>query len=328
MYRELSLTDPGEMLVMFYFRPPGVDPLMLFATDFERRLRVQESGLSLLRPSYLSIRDMVAMTELRARKQARGLAYSTVRNILSLGFRFFGDNETSGHVCFHCLDCNGSERDCKCLSTICPLSASESPNVREMLASTFVIQFPPRPNADIFRALGTDLSGPPETVNVTYIHRWGQLISGGSEIPNQVLVVIDTKSDCLSVDFAKEVQPWVDETGVYVLDVFCLGDEIIQGHDRILSDFMAGRFWDDTDEQLTAVRDVRVQRIVQIRERLSKVGADAIFVPRLTERRNEIIQLLRDQGITVFTNLSNVDETNRRLRRGEAVGQNNAVVRF
>lgn len=179
MYKQIELPDPDEELVVFFFRVPHVNQEKLFAADFVRRVHVRESGLSFLRPRLISYREMVTMTELRSKKQPRGLASCSARDLQQLNLKFWGDEDTLNglaHICVHCVACNGQKLGCTSEILECPLSADGSAMLREKLASIMKIKFLPLETKKILDELGTDLLGETlEARNLAYLHRWSTL---------------------------------------------------------------------------------------------------------------------------------------------------------
>lgn len=186
MYQKLSL-KPDEILVCLFLRGDGEPTDRIAVTDFERRLSIGESGISLFRRSLCTYKTIVERVKRRPRLN-RGIATVSVSDLVSKGFRIFGDLETAPeHVCLHCSCCDGQVSNCSPTSDsdFCPFTFDsqarqqiEAHFLRQRLADSLSILFPAILTADsLLSVLGKDVAdSDPVKSNITYEKRLAEYI--------------------------------------------------------------------------------------------------------------------------------------------------------
>ncbi len=149
-YKEIDLAD-DETLVCLFLRGEGESIDSLVVADFQRRPEIHEGGISFYRQQECTYKEMVHRV-LRSSKKRRGMAKISVKQIKDAGFKILADIEQDrSHVCIHCAECNGAEKDCRPNEGNCPLlrPAGQSPAedghvFRKRLATSMEIIFEAR----------------------------------------------------------------------------------------------------------------------------------------------------------------------------------------
>lgn len=193
MYQQVSLKS-DEILVCLFLRGDGEPVDRIAVTDFERRLSIGESGISLFRRSLCTYKTIVERVKRRP-KLNRGIATVSVSDLEGQGFRIFGDLEIAPeHVCLHCSCCDGLVRNCspKSESDFCPFTLDsqaqqpfEAHSLRQRLAESLSILFPAiLTTENLLLVLGKDVSeSNPLEANITYEKRLAEYIQTSGSTP-------------------------------------------------------------------------------------------------------------------------------------------------
>lgn len=186
--------DPSEFLVRVFARDWADTHLFteLVVTDFERKPKIHESGISFWRMNKATFRHILFETRdfahpKRGRKP-RGIAIAAAEFFLMQGYSFVGNGPNAQHVELNCFGCDFAPRDClRHPENDCPLAPEMDDRQRATLArktGAMTIVFPALPyeflmdtfardvdERDVLAANGTyyqrflsSLSAPPEAI--------------------------------------------------------------------------------------------------------------------------------------------------------------------
>lgn len=185
MYQELKV-DPSEILFRVFFRDEGQPLALANQIDFERREKIkggrhagkQEGGISFSRSHLMSIQKLIFNTRNREPGFKRGLLLFQASEILELGYKFFGEQTSPGHVCMHCPGCSFEEYSCKSTNSACPLASFDlrgDAEQREDLASASSVLIEASDPTELLTIFGTDINETDVGIaaaNSTYMSRW------------------------------------------------------------------------------------------------------------------------------------------------------------
>lgn len=172
MYQEL-LVKPYELLFRAFFRPNGGSLDEAEMTDFDRRRKIREGGISLFRSEHVTYRFMFDKVKGRDVGFNRGLMHVRALDLTARGYKFYGNPTKPGHICLHCRSCNLLERNCDCMVGVCPFDEGDDDEERYTLAGIFQVMFDGRSIKDIDRILGKNVDeSDVAEANRIYWERW------------------------------------------------------------------------------------------------------------------------------------------------------------
>ena len=107
------------------------------------------------------------------------------------------------------------------------------------------------------------------------------------------------------------VHSWLTDHEMEICELFFLDEDLVKRHHAI----MTGPPWKTPGLQLRAMNDVRVLNAIELKQRLSATDSAGVFVPRQTERQNEILSVLQEFGITTYTDCAELDSANEQKQK-------------
>ncbi|HEY9683247.1 MAG TPA: hypothetical protein V6C89_21845 [Drouetiella sp.] len=177
-YQKIDLAEDEE-LVRLFFRVEDGAANQFEVTDFERRPRVNEGGLSFNISRLITFKDIVAPKR-KADKWRFGLGAVSAGLFLNEGYTFMYDpDHDKTHVCLHCPSCDLQEENCLCIRpAICPMDKEENDFIRQIMALYMQVLIPAQETKEtLLKIFGDDVDQSDiNRANQTYLQRWSARI--------------------------------------------------------------------------------------------------------------------------------------------------------